>query len=80
MLKLKNIKIHNGIISAEYEPEKNSDNLGSISINIESGEVVESKVSQLDTPLPVYLYHATQALKKLIGKKELPKEKLVMWY
>lgn len=79
MLKLKNIRIDEGVISAEYDPE-NSGSLGNISINVESGEVVESKNSQLDTPLPMYLYHATQALKELINEKELPKEKLVMWY
>ena len=79
MLKLKNIKINNGIISAEYEPE-NSGDLGSVSINVENGEVVESKSSQLDVPLPMYLHHAIQALKKMINEKELPKEKMIMWY
>ncbi len=79
MLELKNIKTSDGIISAEYDPE-NSGNLGSLSINIESGEIVKSTISQLDEPLPIYLYHATQALKKLLLEKELPKEKLVMWY
>lgn len=79
MLELKNIKTCDGIISAEYDPE-NSGNLGSVSINIENGEVVKSKISQLDEPLPIYLYHAAQALKKLLLEKELPKEKLVMWY
>lgn len=78
MLKLKNIKTNNGIISAEYDPE-NSGDLGSISIYVESGEVVESKTSQLDATFPIYMYHATKALKKLIGERKLPKEKLVMW-
>lgn len=79
MLELKNIKTSDGIISAEYDPE-NSGDLGSVSINIESGEVVKSTISQLDEPLPIYLHHAIQALEKLIPEKELPKEKIIMWY
>ena len=79
ILELKNIKTIDGIISAEYDPA-NSGDLGSVSINIESGEVVKSTISQLDEPLPIYLHHAIQALKKLVIEKNLPKEKLVMWY
>ena len=42
MLKLKNIKRNNGIISAEYDPE-NSGDLGNISIDTKSGKVIESR-------------------------------------
>ena len=79
MLKLKNIKKNNGIISAEYDPE-NSGDLGNISIDTKSGEVMESKLSKLDKPLPMYLHHAANALKKIMNEEEPPKEKLVMWY
>ena len=46
MLKLKNIKMNNGIISAEYDPE-NSGVLGSVSVDIKSGEIVDSKLSEM---------------------------------
>ena len=79
MLKLKNIKSSNGIIYADYEPEK-SGITGKISIRISDKEVISSVVSEYDKEFPIYLQHAILALKKLVGIKELPKEKLVMWY
>lgn len=79
MLKLKNIRRNNNIISAEYDPE-DSGEIGSISIEISSGKVIESKITKLDNPIPMYLYHATRALEKILNEDELPKEKLVMWY
>ena len=79
MLKLKNIKRNNGIISAEYDPE-NSGNLGNISIDTKSGKVIESKLSKFDNHLPMYLHHASNALKKIMNEEEPPREKIVMWY
>lgn len=79
MLKLKNLKKNNGIISAEYDPE-NSGELGSISVDVESGELIELKASKMDDSFPVYLNHAVDALKKLRNEDELPEEKLIMWY
>lgn len=79
MLKLLNLRKSNGIISAEYEPE-NSGEYGSISLEIKSGKVIEAKTSKLDSSFPIYLNHAVEALKKIRNEKELPKEKLIMWY
>lgn len=79
MLKLKNLKKNNGIISAEYDPE-NSGELGSISIDVQDGSLVESKASKMDSSFPIYLNHAVEALRKLKDEKELPEEKLIMWY
>lgn len=57
MLKLKNIKRNNGIISAEYDPE-NSGDLGNISIDTKSGKVIESKLSKFDNPYQcIYIMH-----------------------
>ena len=78
MLKLKNLKKNNGIISAEYDPE-NSGEIGSISIDVRDGKLVESNTSKLDSSFPIYLNHAVEALRKLKDEKELPEEKLVMW-
>lgn len=47
ILELKKVKTSDGIISAEYDPV-NSGDLGSVSINIESSEVVKSTISLLD--------------------------------
>lgn len=79
MLKLKNIKRNNGIISAEYDPE-NSGKVGAVSIDVENGKVVESVVSSYDADFPIYLNHAIESLKKLKDDPKLPQEKLVMWH
>lgn len=79
MLKLKNIKLNNNILSAEYHPE-NSDDFGKVSINTENMEVVEQRPSKHDESFPIYLNHAVDALKKLSKTTEIPKEKLIMWH
>ena len=79
MLKLKNIKVNHGIISAEYDPE-NSGILGSVSIDVASGEIVQSKISEYDKDFPVYLDHAAACLEKLALQDSIPEEKTVMWY
>lgn len=79
MLKLKNIKMNNGLISAEYDPE-NSGEFGSVSVDIEREEVNQYFLSKLDGDFPIYMNHAIDALLKMKDLKELPKEKLVMWH
>lgn len=79
MLKLKNVKRNNGIISAEYDPE-NSGDIGNVSIDAESLKVLESNPSKLDDVFPIYLNHAIDSLKKIANEPVLPKEKLVMWH
>ena len=79
MLKLKNIKMNNDIISAEYDPE-NSGALGTVSVDIKSGEIVTSRISEYDRDFPVYLDHAVACLEKLASQDSVPEEKTVMWY
>lgn len=79
MLKLKNIKRNNGIISAEYDPE-NSGIFGTVSIDAKSGEVIESNASEYDKDFPVYLNHAISGLEKLAAQENIPEEKLIMWH
>lgn len=79
MLKLKNIKRNKGLITANYDPENTGD-LGFISLDEKTGEVVESKASKYDEDLPTHLNHGITALRKLIKTEELPNEQLVMWY
>ena len=75
MLKLKNIKKSNGIISADYDPECSGE-IGRISINKE----VETTISLMDREFPIYLNHALDTLRKIKDEKDIPEEKLVMWY
>ena len=79
MLKLKNIKKSNGIISADYNPECSGE-IGRISINIDSGKEVETTISLMDREFPIYLNHALDILRKIKDEKDIPEEKLVMWY
>lgn len=79
MLKLKNIKRNNGLITANYDPESTGE-LGFISLDLKTGDVVESKASKYDEDMPTHLQHGISALKKLIKEDTLPEEKLVMWY
>lgn len=78
MLKLKNIRRNEKIISADYDPE-DSGCLGSVSIEGKSGKVTESKPSKMDEDGPLYLRHATSALREMKDLEDLPQEKLVMW-
>lgn len=79
MLKLKNIKKSNGLISADYDPECSGE-IGRISINIDSGKEVETTISLMDREFPIYLNHALDILRKIKDEKDIPEEKLVMWY
>ena len=79
MLKLKNIRRNNGIIAANYDPE-NTGELGFVSLDFQTGEVIESRASKYDEDMPVYLRHSISALKKLTEEEILPEEKMVMWY
>ena len=79
MLKLKNIKLINGIISADYEPE-NSGEVGKISIDANSGKVVEIHLAEMDKEFPMYVNKALDWLQKARTLSDLPKERLIMWY
>lgn len=79
MLILKNIEKNNDIIRAEYDPEK-SGCIGSIAIDINSRNVIESKITSYDENIPIYLNHAIAALEKMISLDVVPEEKVVMWY
>jgi hypothetical protein len=79
MLKLKNIKLNNGIISAEYEPE-NTGEVGKIAVDVVSGEVVEQHLAETDNTFPMYFNKALEWLQKVRTSSEIPKEKTIMWY
>jgi len=79
MLILKNIKINNGCIEANYAPE-NSSETGYIKINSQTKSLIESEKTSFDDPLPSYFSHAVKVLIKLIDEEQLPEEKVVMWF
>ncbi|MEG1336558.1 MAG: hypothetical protein RSC99_09110 [Clostridiales bacterium] len=79
MIKLINIKRNDKFIEAEYLPE-NSKEKGYIKIELESGEVIESKRSPYEDEYYEHFSQAKRELKRLAKEKELPKESLVMWY
>ena len=79
MLKLKNINRNGNIISAEYDPE-NSGLLGSLSLDIKTGELLSSNISDFEGDMPIYFHHALTGLRSLIIQELIPNEKLIMWY
>lgn len=78
MVILRNIRRHDGILSANYFPENRADG-GCISIREEDGEELEYIQAPTDG---TGKFHgpAVYGLKQLIGKEELPEKKTIMWY
>lgn len=79
MLKLKNIKRSNGLITANYDPE-GTGLLGFISLDQKTGDVIEGRASKYDEDMPTHLQHGISALQKMRNFDDLPEEKTVMWY
>lgn len=79
MLRLKNIKMSNGIISADYFPEC-SDIGGAVSICVADGKIVEKRLSNADLDVPLYFHHAVEGLRSLMKNADVPEEKTIMWY
>ena len=77
MLTLKNININSNVISAEYDPE-NSGFLGSLSLDIKTGELLNSNISDFEGDMPIYFHHAITELRRLIIQELIPNEKLIM--
>ncbi len=74
-----NIKRENGTISANYNPE-DSGKLGFVSLDIETCEILERELSELDKGSHIYLHHAVSKLKQIRVENEIPSELLVAWY
>ena len=83
MIRLKNIKLENNIISADFYPEMETGG-GIISVDARTGEVVnfEPAPRDFDSPSP----HAVNRLMEIVrlqeeGKiKVIPNESIVLWY
>lgn len=79
MLKLKNIKRTKGIITAEYEPE-DSGEVGKITVEVDSGKVLEQCLTEFDKEFPIYFNKALQWLQNNREQSNIPIEKTLMWY
>lgn len=79
MLKLKNIKLTKGIITAEYEPE-DSGEVGKIAVDIDSGKVLEQGLTEFDKEFPIYFNKALQWLQNNREQSDIPTEKTLMRY
>lgn len=80
MLRLRNIEKNKNIISATYEPEASGE-IGNVSVDVVSGDIISSKKTSHDEPFAMYLSHAVHVLEKMAKSgEELPNERLVMWY
>lgn len=79
MLRLTNITRSNGFVSANYHPEAEKES-GFVKISIADGEIAESKATQYDSPINIYLSHAAKALDKYRHSKDVPATELVMWH
>ena len=78
MLILKNIRMKDNIISADYYPEGEPE-FGHIEIDVNSGEIVVLKKA------PIYMHspfatHAKYELMRLAKLEKLPEERTVLWY
>ena len=82
MLRLKNIRMTNEYIEADYTPE-DSVKHGFARLYLKTGEIEHKMVNGYETTYPSM---AIQGLKGILErlnsdhKFELPKEKTVMWY
>lgn len=79
MLRLKEIKRNNSIISAYYDPE-DSGELGYVEVSVKTGEEVKVEPSHFEGTIRTYMRHAISALSQMAKMENLPEEKTVMWY
>ena len=80
MEELKNLRINDGILYGDYDPES-SGLIGSVAINVSDGEIVNAVYSEYDKPFHSYFNHAISRMRELVSDQEsIPKEVLVMWY
>ena len=79
MVRLKNIVINDDFLECDIFPE-DSENSGHLKVERETGDIVSYNLPKNYEECINHVYHAKYALEDLSHKKEVPSEKVVMWY
>lgn len=81
MLTLKNLKMIDGYLEADYFPSENRE-VGHIKIDCKTLQVVEEKVTSVDGVTKQYFAHARAKMKELIQERVtgFEEEIVVAWY
>ncbi len=79
MIQLKNIKINGTQISCEIIPEDSAEK-GYIVVDIKTGEIIDYSLPPGYDWCKNHINHARLALLKMSKSKDIPKDKLLMWY
>lgn len=77
MLRLKNIKVENGVVEADFYPE-NSVLSGHIAVDVQTEEVISCK--RVEGFGESYEGHAKNHLIRMAKQNKVEKERLVMWH
>ena len=72
----------NNIITAEYFPEGNSEDIGKICYDVEKHEVTTCEYCKADNEsfLKTYFNKAVRAIEKCVDNNEFPETVNYMWY
>lgn len=79
MLKLRNIKRNETVIECDIIPE-DSNHAGHMIVDMDSGNIQEYSLPDGYEWCRNHVNHAQTELLKLSREKDIPGEKLVMWY
>lgn len=82
MVNLINVKVVDGIITADYYPESNFNDIGRLSYNIDNDEAsFELCQTDINSGINTYATKAIQGIKRLLSKGEqIPRNFTQMWY
>ena len=82
MVTLTKIKKNDNVVTFEYFPEGNKEDVGFVSYDLTKKEVFDFKYCIQDekSNLKGYFKKSVRAIKELVKQEELPKEYVYMWY
>ena len=79
MVRLKNIKKSDSAIECDILPE-DSEQMGHVVVGAGSGELLEYNLPAGYEWCRNHVNHAQDELLKLLNERDMPNEKVVMWY
>lgn len=82
MVTLTKIEKLNNIVTAEYYPEGEKQDVGKIIYDIAKKEVIDKKYCDIDKTsfLQSYFHKAVIGIEKCVKKNEYPETLRIMWY